>query len=362
MRAAHARGQTAMKLALACKDVAHVLVTCTLSFYVCLRFNRDTPSTLHAFVAQQPEEAVSMCVYQIVVTSMYGNSVLAWACAALFLCVDNQDMAFFSGYLQGRYGGYYDGHAGWAAAMLAFLCFMLPYCVHGLLLLPLERIEYARRFKIQAEQTIAFDRVLWRNIVTSLVHLVVYGVPYVALVISISIFSRGAYGVRLEGALPTFSKRLELFAINIAAAEVLFYHVHRLLHTKHLYRLVHKKHHEYKAPFALCSIHCHPFELVVGNLVPVTLGLVLSRAHIFFVFVWITGTALTTSSHHSGYRLPYMSSTDHQPEFHDAHHQYFCCNYGFVGVLDALYGTSYKGGRGRETAAGSKAVVSSVAI
>ena len=108
---------------------------------------------------------------------------------------------------------------------------------------------------------------------------------YVLLVMGVSVWTGGQYGVQLSGPLPSFVDRVWLLGVNILISEVLFYHMHRLLHTKHLYRLVHKKHHHYKAPFALCAIYCHPFELVVGNLIPVTLGLVFTKAHIFFVFV-----------------------------------------------------------------------------
>ena len=124
------------------KDLLHVCVTIVVSFYVCLRFNRDTPSSLDRWLTDAPWDAFWMNVYQVMVTTMFGNSVLAWVVAALFVCVDNQDMGVLDKYVR----------------------------------------------------------------------------------------------------------------------------MHRLLHTKHLYRLVHQKHHHYKAPFALCAIYCHPFELVVGNL------------------------------------------------------------------------------------------------
>ena len=324
------------------KDLLHVCVTIVVSFYVCLRFNRDTPSSLDGWLTDAPWDAFWMNVYQVMVTTLFGNSVLAWVVAALFVCVDNQDMGVLDEYVREHFGGYYDGNAGWAMAILAFLCFLIPYLVHGFLLLPLELSVYAKRFKIQPEQTISVDRALLWNVMESVLNLIVFGVPYVLLIMGVSVWTGGQYGVQLSGPLPSFMDRVWLLGVNILISEVLFYHMHRLLHTKHLYRLVHKKHHHYKAPFALCAIYCHPFELVVGNLIPVTLGLVLTRAHIFFVFVWITGSALTTSAHHSGYRLPWMHSTDHQPEFHDAHHLYFCCNYGMIGLCDAFYGTIHR--------------------
>ena len=93
-------------------------------------------------------------------------------------------------------------------------------------------------------------------------------------------------------------------------------------------------------PLSLCAGASPTFgDFLWHNLLPVTLGLVLFRSHIFFVFMWICGTALGTQTHHSGYRFPWIAGGDHQPEFHDAHHRKFLCNYGNIGLLDYLHGT-----------------------
>ena len=74
------------------KDILHISVTCVLATYVCLQFNHDTPSSVQKFIAESPHEAVSMILYQIIITTMFGNSALAWALAAFFLSVDNGNM------------------------------------------------------------------------------------------------------------------------------------------------------------------------------------------------------------------------------------------------------------------------------
>jgi len=38
--------------------------------------------------------------------------------------------------------------------------------------------------------------------------------------------------------------------------------------------------------------------------------------------------------------IPWIADFDHQPDFHDFHHCRFSCNYGNIGWLDALHGTS----------------------
>lgn len=50
--------------------------------------------------------------------------------------------------------------------------------------------------------------------------------------------------------------------------DLVFYFAHRLLHTRWLYACTHKIHHEYKNPIAIAAIHVHPFEFVIGNVLP----------------------------------------------------------------------------------------------
>jgi len=38
--------------------------------------------------------------------------------------------------------------------------------------------------------------------------------------------------------------------------------------------------------------------------------------------------------------MPWCFGPDEQPDFHDFHHQKFKCNFGNLGILDALHGTS----------------------
>lgn len=99
-------------------------------------------------------------------------------------------------------------------------------------------------------------------------------------------------------------------------------------------------HHEFTSPIALVAIYCTPLEFVLSDLLPLSIGLVPFRSHIFFAIMWIVAAVIGTQVHHSGYRFPWTFGPDEQPDFHDFHHQKFKCNYGNLGILDALHGTS----------------------
>jgi hypothetical protein len=162
-------------------------------------------------------------------------------------------------------------------------------------------------------------------------------------------------------------------------------------------------HHEFTSPIALVAIYCTPLEFVLSDLMPLSIGLFLVRSHFFFAIMWIIAAVIGTQVihtsphsihtsphphsqlshnspysylhpsslhsltsyplccpftpfpllnpstplpsplsqvHHSGYRMPWAFGPDEQPGFHDFHHEKFKCNYGNLGILDALHGTS----------------------
>ena len=127
---------------------------------------------------------------------------------------------------------------------------------------------------------------------------------------------------------------LQLVGI-VACEEVLFYYSHRALHHRALFRHVHKQHHRFTAPFGIAAVYAHPLEHVLSNLLPVSAGPLLLRAHPLVTLIWTSFAILSTASVHSGYALPGFPS----PYFHDFHHKSFDACYGVVGVLDLLHGT-----------------------
>jgi len=69
---------------------------------------------------------------------MCGNSPVAWAMALSFASVDDPWFDGLRAVVVQRCGGMYDGYGDYAMGLIAFLCFLVQYLAHGLLLLPLE--------------------------------------------------------------------------------------------------------------------------------------------------------------------------------------------------------------------------------
>jgi len=289
--------------------------------------------------SSDPLEAFCAWFTNLFFISMCGNSPLAWVGALSFASVDNQKLETFKSYVIDRYGDIYDGHSIYFFAVCAFLCFLVPYIVHGLMLLPLEIWEVGRQYKVQKRKRIDTKK-LPKMLAWSIFELILIGGPYVVGISHISVASRGTMGIKFEDPLPPYTERAWMLLAHLIVNEVLFFYAHWALHHPILYKYIHCVHHEFTAPFALAAIHAHPIELVIADLIPFTAGFVLFRPNFFFTYMWIFGACLGTQTHHSGYRLPWIAGFDEQPEFHDFHHQRFNCCYGNVGWFDMLHGTS----------------------
>jgi sterol desaturase/sphingolipid hydroxylase (fatty acid hydroxylase superfamily) len=118
--------------------------------------------------------------------------------------------------------------------------------------------------------------------------------------------------------------------------EVTFYAVHRLLHRRWWFARVHRVQHEYRRPTGIATHHVHFVEHVVGNLVPVVGGAVIAGVHPVPFFLFITLAVKNAIVTHSDFALPLLGEVAH----HDRHHHSLVGNYGALGLLDRVFGTT----------------------
>jgi len=124
--------------------------------------------------------------------------------------------------------------------------------------------------------------------------------------------------------------------IHALVAEVSFFVVHGCLHyTPFLYKTIHSIHHRFRAPTAMACVYAHPLEFAVGNVLPIFLGpMLVTNAHPYTCYIWWGLAMMGTCKGHCGYRI--LGHIDG----HEDHHIYYKYNYGGMGLLDHLVGTT----------------------
>lgn len=116
---------------------------------------------------------------------------------------------------------------------------------------------------------------------------------------------------------PTFQSLMFDLFICSCIHEVLFYYMHRMMHSKFFYKRIHKTHHEWTSTISISAIYCHPLEQLFNNLLPSSAGLIFTKSEISTVWIWLSIRAISTLLDHSGYHFPYINC----PLFHDYHHE-----------------------------------------
>jgi len=218
---------------------------------------------------------------------------------------------------------------------------IITYWVNGLMFLGVDEMvkKWSKQYKLQPAKYIdPFDTKLMRKVVTNLL------IGQFCVIVPCAFFyaecSKKGFGFRADPQLPSSAEMFHDYICFVIGNELIFYYGHAALHSKWLYRNVHKIHHEFQAPFALVASYCHPLEMLLSNVLPLTLTGFLMQVHLYTVVVWIVFAVLGTQLHHSGYHWPFIPSWDEQPDFHDFHHEKFTSNFGSIGFLDAIHGTN----------------------
>lgn len=173
------------------------------------------------------------------------------------------------------------------------------------------RPKFFLRYKVQPLANVQSDKDNLRSLVKQ-----VLLNQLLALVFGLGLMVVRHGHMHVQTRLPTLSHFVGQWTAFILVREVLFYYSHRMLHHPSLYRHIHKRHHEWQTPIALTAIYCHPFEHIVGNLLPVLAGPALLNSHILVNHVWMLWVIMLTLNDHSGYHFPFCFP----PTFHDFHH------------------------------------------
>ncbi|KAG5639361.1 hypothetical protein H0H81_003505 [Sphagnurus paluster] len=140
---------------------------------------------------------------------------------------------------------------------------------------------------------------------------------------------------RFDATLPTPIEVLRDVVLGVFFREILFYYIHRLFHHPSLYATFHKPHHRFTAPVALATQYSTITEHLLANVVPVSLPLIILRSHIVTFWVFLSVVLVEVTTVHSGYDFFAGSA-----RAHDSHHEKFTVNFGTIGLLDWLHGTS----------------------
>jgi len=127
------------------------------------------------------------------------------------------------------------------------------------------------------------------------------------------------------------------FLAGLITREVVFYYVHRFLHSSpKLYQSLHKKHHAFTAPNAFAAQYCTFVEHILANTIPITLAHMVLRAHVVSFWCFVVFQVVEAAGDHCGYKWHFGWPLTAE---HDAHHENWRGNYGTLGWMDWLHDT-----------------------
>lgn len=227
-----------------------------------------------------------------------------------------------------------------------WLCQVVPFCIFGVLFTLLDiyhRPERLYKLKIQEKVEYAPEGSS-KN--PSLVQTILrVSLAFAAELPALLFFQYACHRWLGTGILVTYRQPtwFEIFFHGITLtllSEVGFYFTHRSLHHfPFLYRHIHSYHHQFRAPIAIAAEAQHPLEMIWCTAFGMTFWPFFCGTHAQVVII---GTIIGTYSSmhdHCGY---WLYGSGQQPFFHDWHHEYVNGNFGFLGLMDSLFGTSAK--------------------
>lgn len=156
-------------------------------------------------------------------------------------------------------------------------------------------------------------------------------------------------GISSTDSLPSFSQHFFHLTICILTEEVVYYTLHRMMHSIQALWNVHKQHHR-GTTTAMQSMSIPLLEFLLLRMLPYSLGPLLCGCHISTLYIWAGASALVMTMMYSGYHFPLLSSPHahlfHQEFYSDPVQHQDCecwekggCNFGSLGLMDFLCGT-----------------------
>jgi sterol desaturase/sphingolipid hydroxylase (fatty acid hydroxylase superfamily) len=133
---------------------------------------------------------------------------------------------------------------------------------------------------------------------------------------------------------PGFARYLVELGAFFVVYDVIFYALHRLLHTRALYA-VHAQHHALRATNGLSGFYMSVADMVLEIALPLWMTLALVNPHWVSAYAILVLCAMNSVYSHAGVQLRGFSS----PRNHAVHHIMPRFNYG-IGLVDSLVGTS----------------------
>ncbi|KAA8641622.1 sterol desaturase family protein [Aspergillus tanneri] len=123
-------------------------------------------------------------------------------------------------------------------------------------------------------------------------------------------------------------------ATHITAAvllfDIIFYVLHRLMHTRPLYALIHFNHHAFHKPSPFAVVYAHPLDYFLTQALPVMIVVRTLDAHVLTMVIVGSAGLLAAMYSHSGDLAGIMS--------HRQHHRQPKENFGALGISDTLAG------------------------
>jgi sterol desaturase/sphingolipid hydroxylase (fatty acid hydroxylase superfamily) len=130
--------------------------------------------------------------------------------------------------------------------------------------------------------------------------------------------------------------QIELFRIFLyfIIADLYFFTLHYLAHTRLFYQKIHKFHHRIFSTCAVAALDANPIEHLFINMGSFIIGPIILGGYLLTIKLWLTIATIFTCISHSGYNH-YLVGKEH-----NLHHRLAKYNYGQgLYILDHFFGT-----------------------